>query len=47
MFYYDAESSPEGNANVRRVCNNNQCGGVFYVTYNAQWFRCPHCQHNQ
>lgn len=47
MFYYDASPSQNGNANVRRVCKNNKCNGTFYVTANAQWFRCPHCGHNQ
>ena len=47
MFTYVASASPSGNANVRRVCNNSKCGGVMYVTYNAQAYRCPHCDFRQ
>lgn len=45
MSTYVAEPSPRGNANVRRVCGN--CRGVFYVSYNAQGYRCPHCDYKQ
>ena len=41
MFTYVASASPRGNENIRRVCSH--CSGVFYVTFNAQNYRCPHC----
>jgi len=43
MFTYKASASPSGNANIRRVCSNGKCGGVFYVSYGAQSYACPHC----
>jgi hypothetical protein len=46
-FTYEASASPSGNANIRRVCSNSKCGGTFYVTYNAQNYRCPHCNYAQ
>jgi len=39
MFTYVASASPRGNENIRRVCSH--CSGVFYVTFNAQNYRCP------
>lgn len=41
MFTYVASASPRGNENIRRVCSH--CSGVFYITFNAQNYRCPHC----
>jgi hypothetical protein len=46
-FTFKASPSPSGNANIRRVCNNPRCGGVFYVSYGAQNYRCPHCDFAQ
>jgi hypothetical protein len=46
-FTYEASASPSGNTNIRRVCSNAKCGGVFYITYNAQNYRCPHCKYAQ
>ena len=46
-FTYKANPSPSGNANIRRVCNNPKCGGVFYISYGAQNYRCPHCDFAQ
>ena len=45
MFTYVADARPHGNVNIRRVCGN--CGGVFYVSYGAQNYRCPHCNWKQ
>lgn len=46
-FTYVASSSPQGNANIRRVCNNSACGGTFYISAGAQNYRCPHCDRTQ
>lgn len=46
-FTYKADASPRGNANIRRVCSNPRCGGVFYITYGADNYRCPHCDARQ
>lgn len=46
-FTYVASSSPSGNQNVARRCSNSKCGGTFYVTHNAQNYRCPHCDFRQ
>jgi len=46
-FTYEASASPSGNANIRRKCSNSKCGGVFYVSYGAQNYRCPHCGFRQ
>ncbi|SNT17558.1 hypothetical protein SAMN06309944_2420 [Micrococcales bacterium KH10] len=50
MFTYEAKSSPSGNDNIRRVCNNSSCNGVFYISYSATsqgGYRCPHCGNSQ
>ena len=46
-FTYRASASPSGNVNIRRVCSNSKCGGVFYISYGAQNYRCPHCDYAQ
>ena len=47
MFTYVASATPSGNDNIRRVCNNSRCGGIFYVSYNPGPHRCPHCDWQQ
>lgn len=35
-FTYSASPSASGNTNIRRVCSNSKCGGVFFITHGAQ-----------
>ncbi len=44
---YVASPSSSGNNNIRRVCSNSKCGGVFFVSYGADNYRCPHCNFAQ
>lgn len=47
MFTYVAKASPQGNENIARTCVNSKCGGKMYVSYNADNYRCPHCDWKQ
>jgi hypothetical protein len=46
-FTYVASASLRGKDNIRRVCNNSKCGGVMYISYGADNYRCPHCDYKQ
>jgi len=46
-FTYVASPSSSGSNNIRRVCSNPNCGGVFFISYGAQNYRCPHCDRSQ
>ncbi len=46
-FTYVASPSSSGNNNIRRVCSNPNCGGVFFISYGAENYRCPHCDRSQ
>ena len=46
-FTYVASASSSGNQNIRRACNNSNCGGTFYVSSGADNYRCPHCDRAQ
>lgn len=41
MFTYVASATSRGNENIKRICSH--CSQVFYVSYGAQNYRCPHC----
>lgn len=47
MFTYAASASQSGNNTIRRVCSNPRCGGVYYISYGAQNYTCPHCNFRQ